>query len=181
MLPPSHIAYSWLALSLAQERLDVAQDADYRFVALAAMGSDLIDKPLALLYFYKKYKSAVLFAHTLLAYALVFWLGMMRLKRWRLYAVAFVGHGILDRIWFFRDTFFWPFFGWRFTVWGKQGSQQEKIGQAYWVTFTRRPELWRWELGGLIALVWFVWRHRLYRLDMLRRFIVTGRVERYVG
>lgn len=177
MLPPSHVAYSWLSLSLAQEKLGVARDADYRLVAVAAMGSDLIDKPLALAYFYKKYKSAVLFAHTLLAYAFVFWLGMTRWSRWRVYVMAFVGHAILDRVWFFRDTCFWPFLGWRFTEWGKGGSQQEKISQAYWVTFTRRPELWRWELGGLIALIWFACRHRLYKLDNLRRFILTGRVE----
>lgn len=154
----------------------MAHDADYRLVALAALGSDLIDKPLALAYFYKKYKSAVLFAHTLLAYAFVFWLGMTRLRRWRVYTMAFVGHGLLDRVWLFRDTFWWPFLGWRFTVWGKQGSQQEKISQAYWVTFTRRPELWSWEVGGLIALGWFVWRHRLYRMKNLRRFILAGRV-----
>ncbi len=71
MLPQSHVAYTWLTLSLAQEHLDVAPDADYRLVAIAAMGSDLIDKPLAWAHFYEKYKSAVLFAHTLIAYAIV--------------------------------------------------------------------------------------------------------------
>ncbi len=53
MLPQSHVAYTWLALSLAQDKLDVAPDADYRLVALAAMGPDLIDKPLAWAHFYK--------------------------------------------------------------------------------------------------------------------------------
>ena len=67
MLPPSHIAYTWLTLSLAQEYLKVAPDADYRLVALAAVGPDLIDKPLAWAYFYKRYKAAVLFAHPFLA------------------------------------------------------------------------------------------------------------------
>ena len=43
-------------------------------VALAAMGSDLIDKPLAAAYFYRKQKAAVLFAHTFLAYfAVALW------------------------------------------------------------------------------------------------------------
>lgn len=42
MLPNSHIAYTWAALSLAQEHLDFAPDADYRLVALAATGPDLI-------------------------------------------------------------------------------------------------------------------------------------------
>ena len=152
------------------------QDADYRLIALAAIGSDLIDKPLAWAYFYRRYKSAVLFAHTLIAYVLVLWFGLGRLARWRTYALAFVGHGVLDRIWLFHDTFYWPLCGWRFHVWGKRGSEQEQIGLAYWYAFTRRPELWVWELGGLLALAWFVWRHRLYRPQQLVRFVLTGRV-----
>jgi hypothetical protein len=178
MLPTSHIAYTWLATSLAQEHLDAAPDADYRLVALAATGSDLIDKPLAYAYFYKRYKSAVLFAHTLLAYLFVGWIGLRRRPQLRAYALAFVGHGALDRIWSFHDTFYWPLRGWRFHVWGKQGSEQEEIGRAYWFAFTRRPELWGWEVGGLIALAWFVWRHKLYHLDRLRDFLLTGKVGR---
>lgn len=34
---------------------------------------------------------------------------------------------------------------------GKSGSEQEKIGLAYWYAFTRRPELWGWELAGILA------------------------------
>ena len=178
MLPPSHISYTWFALSLSQETLDVAPDVDYRLIAVAAVGSDLIDKPLAWAYFYKRYKSAVLFAHTLLAYLFVLWLGATRFPRWRAYALAFVGHGILDRIWYFYDTFYWPFRGWRFHVWGKRGSEQEEIGLAYWYAFTRRPELWVWEMGGIVAFALFIWRHRLYQRDPLIRFVMTGRVGR---
>jgi len=177
MLPQSHIAYTWAALSLAQEYLDFAPDADYRLVALAAAGPDLIDKPLALAYFYKKYKSAVLFAHTLWSFLFVLWLGV-RGTIGLAYALAFGGHALLDRLWFFRDTFYWPLRGWRFHVWGKRGSEQAKIGWAYWYAFTRRPELWGWELGGLLALGWFVWRHRLYRWENLWAFVLTGRVKR---
>ncbi|HRJ44453.1 MAG TPA: hypothetical protein PL105_21340, partial [Caldilineaceae bacterium] len=99
MLPQSHIAYTWAALSLAQEYLDFAPDADYRLVALAAVGPDLIDKPLALAYFYQKYKSAVLFAHTLWAFLIVLWLGL-RGTIGLVYALAFAGHALLDRLWF---------------------------------------------------------------------------------
>ena len=59
MLPLSHIAYTWLALSAAQDFLGAAPEADYRMIALAAVGPDLVDKPLATVYFYRKYKSAV--------------------------------------------------------------------------------------------------------------------------
>jgi hypothetical protein len=177
LLPPSHIAYTWLTLSLAQTYLDVAPDADYRLVAVAAMGSDLVDKPLAWAYFYKRYKSAVLFAHTLLVYLGVLWMVYRRAPQLWVYALAFVGHAGLDRLWFFPDTFYWPLRGWRFHVWGKRGSEQSEIGKAYWVAFTRRPELWGWEIGGLLALVWFVWRHRLYEGKRLQRFVLTGRVN----
>lgn len=175
MLPLSHIAYTWAGLALAQDQFDAFPDADYRLVALAATGPDLIDKPLAWAYFYRRYRSAVLFAHTLLAFAGVLLLIWRRFPGQRLLALAFVGHGLLDRIWHFPDTFYWPLRGWRFHVWGKRGSQQKKIGLAYWYAFTRRPELWGWELGGLLALGWFVWRHRLHRRDRLLRFLRTGR------
>ncbi|MEZ4622661.1 MAG: hypothetical protein R2867_45180 [Caldilineaceae bacterium] len=179
MLPPAHIAYTWLTLSIAQETLDVAENADYRLVALAAMGPDLVDKPLAWAYFYRRYKSAVLFAHTLLANLCVLWVTRGHLARWGVYVVAFLGHALLDRIWLFPDTLYWPLRGWRFHVWGKQGAEQEVIGKAYWIAFTRRPELWGWELGGLLALAIFVWRHRLYQRRPLRDFILTGRVRHF--
>jgi inner membrane protein len=175
MLPPSHVAYTWLALSLAQKRLGIARDADYRLVALAAIGPDLIDKPLAWAYFYRRYKSAVLFAHTLLAHLAAVLLTVYRLPQFWLFTAAFVGHAVLDRIWFFPDTFYWPFRGWRFHVWGKRGSEQEEIGRAYWFAFTRRPELWVWELGGLLALIWFAWQHRLYQPRRLLDFLLTGK------
>ncbi len=176
MLPPAHIAYSWLALSLAQEYLEVDADTDYRLIALAAVGPDLIDKPLAWAYFYKRYHAAVLFAHTLLAQLGVAFITRQRFPHlWR-YTVAFLGHALLDRLWFFPNTFYWPLRGWRFHVWGKRGSEEPTIGKAYWVTFTRRPELWGWELGGLLALVWFIGRHQLYRRVALRHFILTGKV-----
>lgn len=176
MLPQSHVAYTWLALSIAQDVLGVAPDADYRLVALAAAGPDLIDKPLAAGYFYRKYKSAVLFGHTLLMSFAVIWVTAARFRHFWVYAAAFLGHGLLDRIWHFPNTFYWPLRGWRFHVWGKQGSEQAEIGKAYWYAFTRRTELWGWEVGGLLALAFFVWRRKLYRWDNLLSFVLTGRV-----
>lgn len=180
MLPPAHIAYTWLALSLAQDHLHVAPDADYRLVAIAATGPDLIDKPLAWAYFYRKYKSAVLFAHTLIAFVALLIFTAAAFPRWWAYTAAFLGHALLDRLWFYPDTFYWPFRGWRFHVWRKRGSEQEDISKAYLYAFTRRPELWVWEAGGLLALAWFVWRHRLYRPANLVNFLLTGRPRRHI-
>ncbi len=178
MLPTSHVAYTWLALTVAQDTLNAAPQADYRGVALAAMGSDLVDKPLAAMHFYPKYRSAVLFAHTLLAYLAVALLTLRLWPKGSVYGLAWLGHAVLDRIWFYPDTFYWPLRGWRFHVWRKKGSEQTEMGRAYVHAFTRRPELWVWEIGGLLALAWVVWRHRLYHPRRLLRFLLTGRPPR---
>jgi hypothetical protein len=176
MLPQSHVAYTLASLSEIQKQTGHFEEADYRLVALAAMGPDLIDKPLAWAYFYKKYKSAVLFAHTLIAHLAVFLFTVWNAPHAVVYALAFNGHALADRLWFFHDTWYWPFRGWRFHVWGKQGSQQEEIGAAYWDTFTRRPELWGWEIGGFLAFLWFIGRNRLWQWKRLKHLLVTGRL-----
>ncbi len=155
MLPISHIAYTWLALSGAQDTLSVAEDADYRVVAFAAAGPDLIDKPLAAAYFYRRYRSAVLFAHTLMANLAVIWVTVGRLRWAWVYTAAFLGHALLDRLWLFPNTFYWPLRGWRFHVWGKRGSEQSRsarptgmhspgvqnFGDGSWVAWWRLPSL----------------------------------------
>lgn len=174
MLPQSHITYTIAAIELLKGRVPVLKKVDYRLVALAAVGPDLIDKPLAALYFYRRYKSAVLFAHTMLAHVGVLGYAIVKQPRGWVYALVFNGHAVLDRLWLFHDTWYWPFKGWRFHVWGKRGSEQQDIKLAYWYAFTKRPELWGWEVGGLLAGLWVVFRHRLYRPNRAWHLICTG-------
>lgn len=177
MLPQSHVAYTFLAWDILKKKLPNPPDTDFRLLALAAMGSDLIDKPLAAAYFYRRYKSAVLFAHTLIFHSLVFGYTLWKKpKQWQ-YFLAFNGHAILDRLWTFHQTWYWPFKGWHFQTWGKQGSEQKDIKLAYWYAFTRRPELWGWELGGIIATLWFMKRNNLFRWRNLKKFLRTGRTQ----
>lgn len=185
MLPQSHIAYTLAAFNLAQkltkkrlgpERVQELQHADYRLVALAATGSDLFDKPLSALYFYRRFRSALLFAHTLLAYLVMPLVMLWRRPKWWPYVAAFVGHALLDRLWFFPDTFLWPLRGWRFHVWQHGAEEGGDIKQAYWRTFTRLPGLWAWEVGGLVAGLWFVVSNGLYRIERLGVLLRTGRL-----
>lgn len=176
MLPPSHIAYTVAAFDTARDKIPALENIDYRLLALAAVGPDLIDKPLAALYFYRRYKSAVLFAHTLLVHLAVFVIAVWRKPQGWPYLLAFNGHALLDRLWQFHDTWYWPFRGLRFHVWQKSGSEQEDIKLAYWYAFTKRPELWGWELGGMLAGLWFLIRRRLYQADRAWYFVRTGRI-----
>ncbi len=177
MLPQSHVAYTLAAFDFIGKWVPRLRGADYRLVALAAIGPDLIDKPLAALYFYRRYKAAVLFAHTLLVHLGILLVVLSKKRTWWPYSLAFVSHILTDRLWFFPDTFYWPLRGWRFHVWGKAGSERQDIKAAYWHAFTRRPELWGWEMGGILAALWFVLRNRLYRPERLRRFMRIGRTD----
>ncbi len=176
MLPPSHIAYTVASLSEIQKRTGHFEDADYRLVVLAAIAPDLIDKPLAYAYFYKKYKSAVLFAHTLIAHLALLFFTVRNAPHQLVYALAFNGHAVIDRLWLFHDTWYWPLRGWRFHMWGKEGSEQEEIGNAYWYAFTQRRELWGWEIGGFCALIWFVVSNRLWQWSKIKHLLLTGRL-----
>lgn len=176
MLPPSHVTYTIATIELLKERFPVLKGVDYRLVALAAIGPDLIDKPLAALYFYRRYKAAVLFAHTLLVHLGLLLYLIWRKPDWWLYGLVFNGHALLDRLWLFRNTWYWPFTGWRFHVWQKVGSEQEDIKLAYWYAFTRRPELWLWEVGGGLAGLWLIVHHRLYRPGRLWKLLRSGRL-----
>jgi hypothetical protein len=177
MLPQSHVAYTLATLSEIQKRTGAFADADYRLVALAAVAPDLIDKPLAVAYYYPKYKSAVLFAHTMLAHLVVLTTIGGKFPNQLVYALAFNGHALLDRLWLFHDTWYWPLRGWRFHVWRKRGSEQEDIKLAYWYAFTRRPELWGWEVGGVVAFIWFVFSNRLWERERLITLLKTGRIQ----
>ncbi|GAB4532905.1 MAG: hypothetical protein Kow0063_14100 [Anaerolineae bacterium] len=176
MLPQSHIAYTLAVFDLARRWVPGLKGADQRLIALAALGSDLIDKPFAALYFYRRFKAAVLFSHSLLFHLILTGATLWRRPRWWPYVLAFNGHILLDRLWYFQDTFYWPLRGWRFHTWQKAGSEQQDIKQAYWHAFTRRPELWGWEVGGVVAFLFFVLRNRLYRASRLGHLLRTGQI-----
>jgi len=176
LLPQSHVAYTWGALNLLQRRFPALRTTDYRLVAIAAVLPDIIDKPLAWAYFYERYHAAVLFAHTLLGNLLVLAISSRKHRRVRPYVLAYLGHAAIDRLWFFPDTFFWPLRGWRFHEWKKAGSEQRDIRRAYLATFTKRRELWGWELGGLLILLWMTFRHGLHQPRRLWTFLRTGRL-----
>ncbi|MCS7286716.1 MAG: hypothetical protein RMK30_02730 [Anaerolineae bacterium] len=152
MLPLAHIGLSLATFGFLRKK-GFFKGLDYKKVALAAILPDLIDKPLAIFVFPES-KSALLFSHTLLLHLAV-WVGIA-LKNWRNlpYALAFSGHLILDRIWEFPQTFFFPFRGWSFHRWRDVGSP-EAFGKAYFEVMMEHPELLVGEVVGIIALLWF--------------------------
>jgi hypothetical protein len=173
MLPPGHIEYTWGALDLLQRKAGLFDDADYRLAALAALLPDLIDKPLSLLIFTDSKTSQGL-AHTLLIHLLVSLIVLVRWRKGFVYALAFNGHLLADRIWLYPRTLFFPFLGWQFEPWRFMGSPEAML-DAY-AEIVAYPLIITLESIGLVILAWLVVTYQLYRWKNLMAFLVSGRL-----
>ena len=168
VLPLGHIGFTWGALNVLQHA-GCFKDADYRGVALAALASDLIDKPLAVFAF-PGGKATLLFAHTALAQILV-WTAVWRKGRaWLPFGLAFSGHLVADRMWGFLQTLLWPWRGLRFHQWRDVGSLRA-FGAAYVDIVRTEPKLIFFELVGFGLLAWLAIDRRLYHGERLRQFV----------
>jgi hypothetical protein len=176
MLPPGHIEITWGILNLIQRRLRAFTHADYRLVALAAVLPDLIDKPLAIFVF-PETKATLLYAHTLLAHLGAWGAAAVtgRLRRALPYLLAFSGHLLLDRIWRFPRTLFYPLRGSRFHAW-RDMSSPLLFWKGYVTALWEYPYLTIAEVVGALAVIWFARDRGLYRRGALARFLRTGRV-----
>ncbi|MCC7353838.1 MAG: metal-dependent hydrolase [Anaerolineae bacterium] len=176
MLPSGHVEITWGILNLVQRRLRAFAHADYRLVALAAVLPDLIDKPLAVFAF-PKTKATLLYAHTLLAH-LGAWgaaAASGQLRRTLPYLLAFSGHLLLDRIWRFPRTLFYPFQGRRFHAW-RDMSSPLLFWKGYLTALWQYPYLSIAEVVGVVALAWLVRDRGLHQRGTLARFLRTGHV-----
>jgi inner membrane protein len=178
MLPPGHIEYTWGALNLLQRKAGLFKDADYRVAALSALSPDLIDKPLSLLVFTDSKTSQGL-AHTLLVHLLVSLIVFIWWRKGFVYALAFNGHLLADRIWLYPRTLFFPFLGWQFEPWRFMGSPKAML-DAYTEIVTY-PLIIALESIGLVVLAWLVIIYRLYRRENLTAFLASGRLPHTVG
>ncbi len=185
MLPTGHVEFTWAALNLLQRRLGWFPHADYRFVALAALAPDLLDKPLALTV-YRDTQAALFWGHNLwfhlgvwLVAAVWAWSGGHGSRRNRLgrtlpYLLAFSGHLIADRMWGFQESLFYPFGAGYWHPWVHVGEPQA-MWSAYVEIVRTTPILIVFEVVGLGLLIWFVWDRRLWVKTRLIAWLSTGR------
>jgi len=91
---------------------------DLRFVAVGAILSDLIDKPVGRVLWADTFQTGRIYGHTLLFFVLLLTAVMLittrgtpQRRRWVALAVGVMFHLILDAMWMIPETLFWPFFG----------------------------------------------------------------------
>jgi inner membrane protein len=92
---------------------------DYRLVLLGAMLPDIIDKPLGGIIFKDTLGSGRAFAHTLAFLLILVVAGVIMQWKWeKSWLLVLAGgdfmHLILDKMWLFPKTLFWPLYGWSF-------------------------------------------------------------------
>lgn len=161
MLPTAHLGFTLAAWRLAQRvgRRSPAGAAlglpvDGRLLVLAALGPDLLDKPLAP-FLYARTGATKLWGHTLLLHLLLVGGLWWWFPAGWVYGLAFSGHLLLDAIWSMPATFFWPAYGWRFH---RASTRRRQLGfwRAYWVRLRSMNQIPWLELLGLLALLWVI-------------------------
>mgnify|MGYP000882753242 FL=1 len=178
MFPIGHVAYTCGAVNVLQRRIPQWAGVDYRWLAVAAMLPDVIDKPLAMTVFRDSQTSQGL-AHTLIVHALV---ALVGLAIWRAkllpYLLAFNMHLLFDQIWHHPATLFFPLLGPEFDPYRFMGTPDAMV--SVYLDILRRPQIWLAEAVGLLILVVFAVYYRLYRWPHLRYFLTTGHLYRTI-
>lgn len=136
---------------------------DYRLVVVGALLPDVVDVVAG--------RPAVL--HSLVGSVVLLFAVMVatrgrRAWRRRLLAVpigTFV-HLLLDGMWTRTETFWWPFFGWRF-----EGDALPSLDRPVALVAAQ-------EVAGLVALVWCWRRFGMADGEHRRHFVATGRLPR---
>jgi hypothetical protein len=186
MLPTGHVEFTWAGLHLLQSRLNLFREADMRWVSLAALAPDLLDKPLALT-LYRDTEAALFWGHNLWLHLAVWGVAVavnllgVRTTRQRTrlqgflagatrplpYLLAFSGHLIADRMWGFQESLFYPFGAGYWHPWVHVGEPQAMLS-AYIEIIRTTPILVAFEVIGLALLVWVAhergWASRLRNL-----------------
>lgn len=147
---------------------------DYRFVIIGSDLPDLIDKPIGAFLFRKEFHNSRLFAHSLTFSGILIFIGLIFMikKRKRSNKAFLLGigsfiHQLLDSMWLYKATFFWPFLGWKFPTrpegnWEMEGLQRLLKDPSYQIA----------EVGGFIIVMYFV--IKLVKNKSVKKFLKTG-------
>ncbi len=173
MLPLGHIAYTWATLTWLQSH-GQAQQTDFRAAALASLLPDLVDKPLSLTILSRSGTSQGP-CHTLAGQALLTLAAAVFRPKWLPYAAVCNSHLLLDQMWKYPRTLFYPFSG-QLDTWRFMGTPQAML-TAY-AEIATRPSILALETAGLLLLGWVIRRGSLFQRQRLLHLLRTGEVAR---
>lgn len=156
------------------EKIGKYTDIDYRFVLIGAILPDLIDKPVGAVLFRSTFHNSRIFGHTVLFSTIIILLGIYQFKRNKNNSILFLGigsaiHLILDSMWIYPHTLFWPYFGLRFPT-----RPEGQWVRSDLVRLVSDPKYYLSEFTGFIIIAhYFI---RLIKNKNLKVFLKDGRL-----
>ena len=171
-----HVGPTTLILK-AYDKLTEKKDSsqiDYRFVVIGSVLPDLIDKPIGAFFFRNEFENTRLFAHSLLFSGVLILIGLYlmyknkkRTNNFFILGVCSLIHQLLDSMWLYTRTFYWPFLGWKFPTrpegkWLVEGFDRLLTDPTYYVT----------EILGLVIVIYFA--IKLIKTKKLKQFLKNG-------
>ena len=152
---------------------DLESFADIRWLLLGALFPDVIDKPVGQVLWREEFSNGRIFSHTLVLALVLLGIGFLLYRRGGYTGVLALSFGsffhlILDGMWRFPVTVFWPLLGSDF-------PRQDLTG---WFLHNLRdlftdPSVYIPEMLGLLVVVWFAWT--LWQRRILVRFLTGER------
>ncbi len=148
---------------------------DLRLLFVGSLLPDIIDKPLGLILLSREIGYGRIYAHTLIFLLIISTIGIMVYRRrgreWILtLALGVLSHLILDEMWAYPRTLFWPVYGLSFP--------RENVSDYLSILLhelTTEPKVYIPEALGLIVFIFFVgW---LIKKRVFWRFIRKGGSE----
>ncbi len=158
MLVFGHVA----SAGVAARALD--RKADLRWVVFLTLLADIIDKPFGLVIFSESINNGRVWFHSLAVNLLL----SLLLLAWRkplVYVLALWMHQLCDRMWMRPWVALWP-------LTGAFGYRDLPLDE--WVYNVFNPYNVATDVLGLVVLIGFAYRYRLFRWERLRAWLRNG-------
>jgi hypothetical protein len=141
--------------------------ADLRWVIFFTLVADIIDKPLGLWIFKETINNGRVWFHSLSVNLLVT-LVLVVARKPGVYSLSLWLHQLCDRMWMRPWVALWP-------LTGRFGYRDLPFED--WVYGIFNPYNVVSDVVGLVVLVFFAWRYRLFRGERLKTWLRSGQIE----
>ena len=147
---------------------------DYRVVLVGAILPDIIDKPIGAYLFRSTFHNSRIFAHTLIFSAILIFIGLFRLYKYRKNNILVLGlctsiHLILDSMWLYPGILFWPYYGLKFPQRAEGNWLNSDI-----IRLITDPSYYLPELIGFAVIAYYFWP--LVKNKQIKLFIRRGKL-----
>ncbi|HEY7698339.1 MAG TPA: hypothetical protein VIE88_07975, partial [Vicinamibacteria bacterium] len=160
MLVFGHVAAATVSCHALDRR------ADLRWVIFFTLVADIIDKPLGLWIFKETINNGRVWFHSLSVNLLVT-LVLVVARKPGVYSLSLWLHQLCDRMWMRPWVALWP-------LTGRFGYRDLPFED--WVYGIFNPYNVVSDVVGLVVLVFFAWRYRLFRGERLKTWLRSGQI-----